>query len=119
MIRSPVEGCRMKSILYRLYGQQRGDAALKRLSTVLEAFPPGPKSGEQDPFARSDTLLITYGDTLLREGEPPLQTLHRFLNEHVKGMFSGLHLLPPFPYSLDDGFSVTDFLHNILIERNQ
>jgi sucrose phosphorylase len=39
----------------------------------------------------------------------PLQTLRAFLNRHLPDGFSMLHLLPIFPYSSDDGFSVTDF----------
>jgi glycosidase len=99
----------MKSILYRLYGRQRGDTAVKRLSKVLEAFPPEPISAGTDIFARTDAILITYGDTLLKAGQPPLKTLHRFCSEHLKGAFSGIHILPFFPYSSDDGFSVTEF----------
>lgn len=99
----------MKSILYRLYGRQRGDAALKRLSMVLEAFPPEQKSAGKDLFARTDAILITYGDTLLRAGEPPLKTLQRFSGEKLRDVFSGIHILPFFPYSSDDGFSVTEF----------
>ena len=99
----------MKAILKRIYGQEKGDAAFARLSAVLDAVSPEPSAGERDLFTEADIILITYGDTLLRKGEPPLQTLHRFSGDHFKGVFSGIHILPFFPYSSDDGFSVTDF----------
>ena len=54
-------------------------------------------------------LLITYGDVLKRDGEAPLKTLHRFSKEFLKGSISTIHILPFFPYSSDDGFSVMDF----------
>ncbi|MBO1923284.1 sugar phosphorylase [Thiomicrorhabdus sp. 6S3-12] len=58
---------------------------------------------------QTDAVLITYGDTFLQEGEMPLTTLQRFLDEHVKGAISCVHILPFFPYSSDDGFSVIDY----------
>ncbi|MEE4202050.1 MAG: sugar phosphorylase, partial [Halieaceae bacterium] len=57
----------------------------------------------------TDLALITYGDTFLAEGERPLHTLHRFLLEHLDGLFSWVHILPFFPYTSDDGFAVVDY----------
>ncbi|WP_319409972.1 alpha-amylase family glycosyl hydrolase [uncultured Desulfosarcina sp.] len=99
----------MKSILHRIYGREKGDRAFARLSAVLDAFAFESSSGEKDLFSEADTVLITYGDSLLRNGEQPLQTLHRFAGDHFKEVFSGIHILPFFPYSSDDGFSVEDF----------
>ncbi len=99
----------MQSILENIYGKPKGVVAFSRIKTILDEFALKNKAGKAVSFSEADVILITYGDTLLREGELPLQTLHRFLGEHVKGVFSGLHLLPFFPYSSDDGFSVTDF----------
>jgi sucrose phosphorylase len=58
---------------------------------------------------QSDAVLITYGDSLLRPGEPPLRTLKHFLDRHLEGRISGVHILPFYPYSSDDGFSVLDY----------
>jgi len=58
----------------------------------------------------SDNILITYGDSIVSEGEKPLKTLHRFLNDYLSDTVSGVHILPFFPYSSDDGFSVMDYL---------
>ena len=100
---------RIQAILNRIYGRQKGAVAFARLASVLDAVPPEPPAGEKDLFTQADIILITYGDTLSREKERPLQTLHRFCCDHFKGVFSGIHILPFFPYSSDDGFSVTDF----------
>lgn len=56
-----------------------------------------------------DVLLITYGDQMRANDEPPLQTLTAFLNLHLRELFSGVHILPFFPSSSDDGFSVVDY----------
>jgi len=99
----------MQSILHNIYGEQGGEAAFYRIKALLDAFLKKTAVGPAAAFSASDAVLITYADTLLREGERPLQTLQRFLDEHAGDLFSGLHLLPFFPYSSDDGFSVTDF----------
>ena len=99
----------MQSILNRIYGREKGDAAFTRLSAVMDTFSTKLSGVAGDFFTESDIILITYGDTLSRKSEPPLQTLHRFSSDHFKGAFSGIHILPFFPYSSDDGFSVTDF----------
>ncbi|GAB5452740.1 MAG: alpha-amylase family glycosyl hydrolase [Halioglobus sp.] len=60
-------------------------------------------------WSERDAIVITYGDTFLREGEKPLQTLKAFLDEQVDQLLSGVHLLPFYPWSSDDGFSVLDY----------
>jgi len=64
---------------------------------------------EKEKFSEKDTILITYGDSIKKEGEAPLKTLYKFLNEYVKNSINTVHLLPFFPYSSDDGFSVIDY----------
>ncbi|MEP0071418.1 MAG: alpha-amylase family glycosyl hydrolase, partial [Marinomonas sp.] len=58
---------------------------------------------------QSDIMLITYADTLRCEGEAPLETLHKFVKSKLADSISAVHLLPFFPYSSDDGFSVMDY----------
>jgi len=66
-------------------------------------------SGEAINLTERDAILITYGDQFRAPGRPPLQTLHAFLNAHLRDAISGVHILPCFPYSSDDGFSVMDY----------
>lgn len=56
-----------------------------------------------------DIVFITYGDSIKRKGEKPLSTLKNFLYKQLKEQLSVVHILPFFPYSSDDGFSVIDF----------
>jgi sucrose phosphorylase len=58
----------------------------------------------------SDVMLITYADTIRAADEKPLKTLYRFLEDCLSDTVSVVHLLPFFPYSSDDGFSVMDYL---------
>lgn len=62
-------------------------------------------------WSQNDVLLITYGDSLKEAipNKPPLSTLSDFLNAHLHDTLTGVHILPFFPYSSDDGFSVIDY----------
>ncbi|MFT6897462.1 MAG: sucrose phosphorylase [Paraglaciecola sp.] len=60
-------------------------------------------------WTQEDIVLITYGDSIEEEGVKPLQTLHCFLTQHCKSTFNSVHILPFFPYSSDDGFSIIDY----------
>ena len=58
---------------------------------------------------QGDAILITYGNTIQSNGELPLVTLSRFLDKYLKRQFTAIHILPFFPFSSDDGFSVIDY----------
>lgn len=60
-------------------------------------------------WSQKDAFLIAYGDTIRREGRAPLRALGEFLRAHIGPAISLVHLLPHFPYSSDDGFSVIDY----------
>ena len=57
----------------------------------------------------SDIVMITYGDSIVSDSEKPLVTLKQFIDRHLSNELSGVHILPFFPYSSDDGFSVLDY----------
>jgi len=57
----------------------------------------------------TDAILITYGDQFQAPDLAPLRTLRLFLDTHLGEAISGVHILPCFPYSSDDGFSVIDY----------
>lgn len=104
---------RLKELLARIYP----DTVSKDLAQkVIEAF--WPDGTSQRKRARSpsnrlwserDAVLITYGDTLLDGQHKPLDLLEDFLSRHMDGVVNGVHILPFFPFSSDDGFAVTDY----------
>jgi glucosylglycerate phosphorylase len=98
--------CNPRFHLVTLYGEARGEALYTWLQVRLEAFkaPPEPR-----PLDQSDSILITYGDQFQREGESPLQTLETFAKHYLQDSITGIHILPFYPYSSDDGFSVIDY----------
>ena len=66
-------------------------------------------SKRPEAWHASDVIFITYADAIQAEGESPLRTLHRFLQQRLSGLIAQVHLLPFFPYTSDDGFAVSDY----------
>jgi len=100
--------------LERIYGEETGRRTLRRLEDLLNTTVSGiPRQDEQQvqglPLDERDALVITYGDSLKRPGKSPLACLRDFAEERLRGVVSGLHILPFFPYSSDDGFSIIDY----------
>ncbi len=59
---------------------------------------------------QEDVFLITYGDSIREHDVAPLKTLHKFYQTYIDDVINGVHILPFFPYSSDDGFSVIDYV---------
>ncbi len=93
--------------LKKLYGNDAEDTE-KEVFRLLEKYNP------LIPFrthtvSEKDVILITYADTLFRNNEKPLKTLNDFLDENLTRYINSVHILPFFPFTSDDGFSVTDY----------
>jgi len=99
----------IRSILKRIYGEKIGAFAFNKILKLIEGVTFKQKTKEKAYFSHKDVVLITYGDSLNKEGEVPLNTLYNFADKYLKGIFSTIHILPFFPFSSDDGFSVEDF----------
>ncbi len=84
--------------------------ALELLDVMgLTTSPPLPAQFN-NPWDESDVWLITYGDSICDPAQKGLVTLRKFLNRHLDKELNGVHVLPFFPYTSDDGFAVSDYL---------
>jgi len=96
-----------------LYGSEASDAIFEQLSSILEKFrqdnPHLADRPKERRLTQADAILITYGDQVHAPGRRALQVLAETLNKHLNGVISSVHLLPFYPYSSDDGFSVIDY----------
>ena len=100
---------RMLEHLRLLYGDAAEPVA-STLTARVEAFRRDhPDAAQPVELTERDALLITYGDTLRSPDEAPLRTLERFLHTQLGELITGVHILPFFPWSSDDGFSVIDY----------
>jgi glucosylglycerate phosphorylase len=93
----------------RLYGLDKTPAIAAKLEALLDRFSDRKKSTPPQFIREQDVMLITYADNLQESDVPPLRTLGTFCRERLKDVVSVVHLLPFFPYSSDDGFSVIDY----------
>ena len=82
---------------------------LKLINRVLDLFQNKDLGISEPNWSQKDVFLITYGDSIYEEKNNKLKTLSKFLDKYCKKQFNNLHILPFFPYSSDDGFSITDY----------
>jgi glucosylglycerate phosphorylase len=96
-----------------LYGEETAHSVIDRFLDLFHAFqkqyPDLRKPAANGKISEKDAILITYGDMVRQEGEAPLKTLSSFLNNHLEKTINTVHVLPFYPYSSDDGFSVMDY----------
>src|SRR5574341_41949 len=91
-----------------LYGADKAPQLLDRLQRIMSEYRARIQARDGGLTER-DSILITYGDQLQLPDEKPLQTLGAFCNQYLNGIVSGIHILPFYPWTSDDGFSVVDY----------
>ena len=99
------------SYLIQLYGTEQGQRMHQDLRQMASRTA-GAVAKQQKPVlasATAEAILICYGDGVQRSGTMPLQALAQFAQSHLDGVVSGIHILPFFPSSSDDGFAVVDY----------
>ncbi len=119
-------------LLRHLYPSQAGEVLESLLALVKDRLAVIPY-GHNQIWDETDVMLITYGDSIRSDVAPvtatdlgkhdtnkankasgkadqkPLHALAEILDTRMSGCFSCVHVLPFFPYSSDDGFSVIDY----------
>ncbi len=82
----------------------------RRIETFRQAHPAlGQATPPAERLSQRDAIVITYGDQVSEPDKPALQSLADYLDAWLRGVVSGVHILPFYPYSSDDGFSVIDY----------
>ena len=97
-----------------LYGEARARQILPHLEQKLSNFSarhPQLREITNPKLSEKDSVLITYGDQISEPGAAPLKTLAEFLAKEIQDLITIIHILPFYPYSSDDGFSVIDYRH--------
>jgi len=91
-----------------LYGNDQAPQLLVRVEKLIAEYRARipARSGE---LTEHDSILITYGDQVQSQNEKPLQTLHKFCEKYLMDLVGGIHILPFYPWTSDDGFSVVDY----------
>jgi sucrose phosphorylase len=101
----------MKKILNHLtflYGKEKAPQLHERAQKLLDRYRTQIPMRDGHLTERA-SLLITYGDQVQSPNEKPLQTLSNFCKQYLVGIVNGIHILPFYPWTSDDGFSVVDY----------
>lgn len=90
-----------------------GDRSMEIYKAVMELIRSWkakcPEAVNKGWVNQDDVMLITYGDSIVDNNEAPLITLKRFADKYLKDTITAIHILPMYPYTSDDGFSVVDY----------
>ncbi|MGA4718410.1 alpha-amylase family glycosyl hydrolase [Fictibacillus nanhaiensis] len=99
---------KVENLLKTIYGEECSPDYKEEIVKLVEGWREKEWS-DTAPLSEKNVYLITYGDIIKEEGEPTLKTLNKFINKYAADEITDVHLLPMFPYTSDDGFSVVDY----------
>ncbi len=94
-----------------LYGRDKAQNIFKKINELSDRYQKNSASKitKADFLNEKDVVLITYGDNIQATNKNPLQSLFKFADEYLDQAINIIHILPFYPYSSDDGFSVIDY----------
>ena len=96
-------------LIEKIYAGIFPEATFARLQADIATAREAIKLPRKAHWDEQDVVLITYADQFREAGKPTLSTFSRFYQQHLQSTFPLVHLLPFFPWSSDDGFSVIDY----------
>ncbi|MGZ4159555.1 MAG: alpha-amylase family glycosyl hydrolase [Neobacillus sp.] len=102
----------MKKIKERLsfiYGNQDIESLWESIEERIAITKSKPLKLRKQNWDEKDLVLITYGDQFKEKDNPTLETFKKMYDRYLTDKFDIVHLLPFYPYSSDDGFSVIDY----------
>ncbi|HCD1255252.1 TPA: sugar phosphorylase [Citrobacter amalonaticus] len=100
---------KINECLRQVYGDTWTVRHSESLKTRIESSRKIINKKRKPHWDESDVVLITYADQFHSETEKPLPTFNQFWTQWLSSVFSHVHLLPFYPWSSDDGFSVIDY----------
>ncbi|MGP2451494.1 sugar phosphorylase [Pantoea stewartii subsp. indologenes] len=100
---------KITALLDAIYADAFPQALRERLLVLIADARDTTKLPRKAHWDEQDVVLITYADQFREPNTPTLRTFSRFYQQHLQSTFPLVHLLPFYPYSSDDGFSVIDY----------
>ncbi|MGK3142444.1 alpha-amylase family glycosyl hydrolase [Pantoea sp. C2G6] len=96
-------------LIDKIYAGSFPQATFARLLADIDEARAAIKLPRKPHWDEQDVVLISYADQFREPEQPTLRTFSRFYQQHLQSTFPLVHLLPFFPWSSDDGFSVIDY----------
>lgn len=99
---------KIRDLLIDLYGNDAGNEAFERVRKILHDHNVD-LPARLDVLNQCDAILITYPDQVQQTGRHSLAVLAEFCEHYLMDSITAIHILPFYPWTSDDGFSVVDY----------
>jgi len=99
----------IENSLAALYGKKEAKGISEEIINLCKKYASVEKTEPDRSISEKDIFLITYGDSIQKAEHSSLKILYEFLQSYIGSTISYVHLLPFYPYTSDDGFSVKDY----------
>jgi len=96
-------------LLTQIYGQAGAGPILERYTALIGRHRRRTRP-VNDHLRSTDSWIISYPDHISGDQGTPLEVLDTFVSQRLRPFVTGVHLLPCFPSSSDEGFSVMDYV---------
>ncbi len=100
---------KLRSLLIDLYSNRAGVTTFEQLIQILQKHNNLFSTSRTGGLNQRDTILITYPDQVQQAEGHPLAVLAKFCEDYLMDTITGIHILPFYPWTSDDGFSVVDY----------
>lgn len=97
----------IENLLKKIYPKQDIKYLVGKVNDLIEENKS--EFRNNDKLDASDVILITYADSITKKGQEGIKTLNKFLKSYTGNLITGIHFLPFYPYTSDDGFSISDY----------
>ena len=104
-----INEARIRDLLVQVYGNDAGHTAFEKLIPLLKEYEARLLTIRTGGLNQRDTILITYPDQIQQAEKHPLAVLAEFCQSYLQDAVTGIHILPFYPWTSDDGFSVMDY----------
>ena len=97
-------------IIYHDHDSEELNVVLTQLSKILSQYQKEFEFINEKsiiPWNQSHSVLITYAESVQREGEPTLETLNLILDKYFQKVSNVVHILPFLKSTSDGGFAVS------------
>ena len=95
-------------LLKVIYGPDAADVVRERYEALITRHQQRVQPSN-DHLRSTDSWIISYPDHISRDQVAPLAVLDEFVAKRLRSVITGVHILPCFPSSSDEGFSVKDY----------
>lgn len=99
----------IQGLLEEIYDGKLSPVLLDDLITRIEVARNQISYTAKQEWDEKDVVLITYADQFTNKEQKTLSVFDGFYRQHLVNIFNIVHLLPFYPYSSDDGFSVINY----------